>query len=67
MVEIGREELAFGPDEAITLYRELGVDLTEERAARLVERTEGWPAALYLAALAHMEERHRGRRRRSCG
>ena len=55
MVEIGREELAFGPDETITLYRELGVDLTDDRAARLVERTEGWPAALYLAALAHME------------
>ena len=23
--------------------------------ARLVERTEGWPAALYLAGLAHMD------------
>ena len=32
------------------------MDLTEDRAARLVERTEGWPAALYLAALAHMED-----------
>ena len=56
MVEIGRDDLAFGPDEAIILFRELGLDLTDERAIRLVERTEGWPAALYLAALAHMEE-----------
>ena len=30
MVEIGRDDLAFGPDEAITLYRELGLDLTDE-------------------------------------
>ena len=56
LVEVGRDDLAFGPDEALTLYRELGMDLTDDRAARLVERTEGWPAALYLAALAHIEE-----------
>ena len=33
------------------IFAELGVSLTPELAAAVTERTEGWPAGLYLAAL----------------
>jgi ATP/maltotriose-dependent transcriptional regulator MalT len=50
--EIRARELAFTVDEARELLvgRE-GIELTDEHVALLVERTEGWPAGLYLAAL----------------
>jgi LuxR family maltose regulon positive regulatory protein len=50
--EIRVHELAFTVDEARELLvgRE-GIVLTDEDLALLVERTEGWPAGLYLAAL----------------
>jgi LuxR family maltose regulon positive regulatory protein len=38
--------------EAAALLRHAGVEVTPEQADDLVERTEGWPAGLYLAALA---------------
>jgi LuxR family transcriptional regulator, maltose regulon positive regulatory protein len=51
-VEIGMEELAFHVEEAASLLRAAGADLSDEDVVALAERTEGWPAGLYLAALA---------------
>ncbi len=45
-------ELALSRREAEILLRAAGVELKEEEIAELFERTEGWPAGLYLAALA---------------
>lgn len=52
LVEIGPEQLALEPEEGAALVRLAGLDLDDESAASLVERTEGWAAGLYLAALA---------------
>ena len=41
-----------GLAEAQLLLDAAGIDLTEPEVNDLVERTEGWPAGLYLAALA---------------
>ena len=57
LVEVGAAELAFDESEAATLFRQLDVDVHPQEVARLVERTEGWPVALYLAALAHGSRR----------
>jgi LuxR family maltose regulon positive regulatory protein len=52
LAEIRARELAFTVEEARELLvgRE-GIELADEDLERLVERTEGWPAGLYLAAL----------------
>ena len=52
IVEIGVEDLAMDTSEARSLLCEAGVELTPVVVKELVERTEGWPAGLYLAALA---------------
>ena len=52
ILEIGAGELAMGTGEASWLLREAGVDLSTPDLDDLVRRTEGWPAGLYLAALA---------------
>jgi LuxR family maltose regulon positive regulatory protein len=52
LIEIGPEQLALGPEEGAELVRLAGLNLDDESAASLVERTEGWAAGLYLAALA---------------
>jgi LuxR family maltose regulon positive regulatory protein len=52
VVEIGAAELAMDMDEAATLLRAAGLDASDAEVADLVRRTEGWPAALYLAALS---------------
>jgi LuxR family transcriptional regulator, maltose regulon positive regulatory protein len=50
--EIRAYELAFTVEEARELLvRREGIELTEGDLGLLVERTEGWPAGLYLAAL----------------
>jgi LuxR family maltose regulon positive regulatory protein len=50
--EIRARELSFTAAEARELLVEQeGIDLDEDDVALLVERTEGWPAGLYLAAL----------------
>ena len=51
LVEIRAGELAFTVDEARELILREGIELSEESVELLVERTEGWPAGLYLAAL----------------
>jgi LuxR family maltose regulon positive regulatory protein len=52
ILEIGAAELAMDEDEASRLLDEAGVDFHGDEVRDLVERTEGWPAGLYLAALA---------------
>src|SRR5450755_3181619 len=49
--EIRARELAFTVDEAGELIAREGIELSGESIELLVERTEGWPAGLYLAAL----------------
>jgi LuxR family maltose regulon positive regulatory protein len=53
MVEIRARELRFAPREAAALVQAVAdVQLGEPDLADLMERTEGWPAGLYLAALS---------------
>ena len=51
LTEIRARELAFTVDEARELIVREGIELSDESVELLVERTEGWPAGLYLAAL----------------
>ena len=52
LAELRAEDLAFTREEAHELVARTGVVLSDVTLAELVERTEGWPAALYLAALS---------------
>jgi LuxR family maltose regulon positive regulatory protein len=52
VVELGSEALAMDPHEAGALLQGVEVDLSDAEVAELVRRTEGWPVALYLAALS---------------
>ena len=51
ILEIGPADLALDRAQAAVLLREAGVVLGDDEVALLHERTEGWPAGLYLAAL----------------
>jgi len=51
IVEIGPSDLSLTRDEAGALLRAAEVMLGEQDVAQLHERTEGWAAGLYLAAL----------------
>jgi LuxR family maltose regulon positive regulatory protein len=52
LVELRATELALAETEGRALLVAAGVEVTDAQASRLMERTEGWPAALYLAALS---------------
>ena len=52
LIEVGPDELALTGREAEALLRRAGVLMPREDTAALVERFEGWPAALFLAALS---------------
>ncbi len=53
MVEIRMPELRLEPAEGAALVQNVsGLELAEPDLADLLERTEGWPAGLYLAALS---------------
>src|SRR5450432_1163217 len=52
LFEIGPEMLALSRREARLLLRATGVEVSDGGAVELVRRTEGWPAGLYLAAVA---------------
>jgi LuxR family maltose regulon positive regulatory protein len=56
LLEIGTDELAMTREEAGKLLASLGIKLSAEQVATLHERTEGWPAALCLAASALGEQ-----------
>jgi LuxR family maltose regulon positive regulatory protein len=52
LAELGQGELAMGAMEAGLLLRAARVELPDPEVAELTRRTEGWPVALYLAALS---------------
>ena len=51
LTEVRARELAFTVDETRELVVREGIGLSSESVELLVDRTEGWPAGLYLAAL----------------
>jgi LuxR family maltose regulon positive regulatory protein len=52
LLQIGVDELALSKRETETLLRRAGAPLARPEATALAERLEGWPAALFLAALS---------------
>src|SRR5204863_2238767 len=52
LLELGPRDLAMTAYEAHKLLRASGLRLDRATVDRLVTRTEGWPAALYLAGLS---------------
>ncbi len=56
IVEIRMHDLAMTPPEAAVLLRSAGLELDPQDVHTLVRCTEGWPAALYLAALSLLED-----------
>jgi LuxR family maltose regulon positive regulatory protein len=51
--ELRSEQLAFSEEEATSLLRErLGLGIERADIGVLLERTEGWPAGIYLASLS---------------
>ena len=53
MLEIRVGDLRFTIEEAGSLFKQTaGIDLALRDLQRIVDRTEGWPAGLYLAALS---------------
>ena len=61
LLELGTRELALSRREAQLLLRGAGLELEPGDVAELCDRTEGWPAGLYLAAhaLAETQGSHR--------
>src|SRR5215203_29971 len=61
MNEIRTEQLAFSKEEADCLLNEkMGLDIGPDELCVLLERTEGWPAGIYLASLSlqNKEDKH---------
>lgn len=54
--DVRASDLAFTTDEARALLEAQQVSLPDDSVMLLVERTEGWPAALRLAALSLIDE-----------
>jgi LuxR family maltose regulon positive regulatory protein len=52
LFELRAADLRFDEREAAELVASSGIDLGPVDLARLVERTEGWPAGIYLATLS---------------
>jgi LuxR family transcriptional regulator, maltose regulon positive regulatory protein len=51
-VEVGVEHLAFTREEVRAILAHAGVQLSDDTVDALLQRTEGWPAGVYLAARA---------------
>jgi LuxR family maltose regulon positive regulatory protein len=61
MNEIRTEQLAFTEDEAVCLLNEkMALEIGPDDLSVLLERTEGWPAGIYLASLSlqNKEDKH---------
>lgn len=56
LVEVRVDDLVMTPAEASILLRRAGLELGSAAVQALVRRTEGWPAALYLAALSMRDQ-----------
>ncbi len=52
VLDLATADLTMSATEGAQLLRGAGLSLVDEEAEALVELTEGWPAALYLCALA---------------
>jgi LuxR family maltose regulon positive regulatory protein len=61
LLELGAEELALTRREAKLLLRATGLRLSDTTTTKLIERSEGWAAALYLAALSIRDAKEAGR------
>jgi LuxR family transcriptional regulator, maltose regulon positive regulatory protein len=61
LTELRREDLTMTKAESGSLLAAVGLDLTPKQLDAIVRRTEGWPAALYLAGLALAEATDPGR------
>jgi LuxR family transcriptional regulator, maltose regulon positive regulatory protein len=55
LLEIGPGDLSLTPEEASSLLHNVRLALGPDEVAELHRRTEGWPVALYLAALCLRE------------
>jgi LuxR family transcriptional regulator, maltose regulon positive regulatory protein len=61
MNEIRTEQLGFSEEEADCMLNErMGLDIGPDELSVLLERTEGWPAGIYLASLSlqNKEDKH---------
>ncbi len=61
LVELRAEDLRYTPDEAAAYFVDAGRTLADDDLARLLERTEGWVAALQLASLGLARGEHPAR------
>jgi LuxR family maltose regulon positive regulatory protein len=52
LAEIRADQLCFGVDSTMALLTSERIELSTHAVSDLVERTEGWPAGLYLAAMS---------------
>ena len=52
LTEIRAEDLAFTRDESADLFRRHEIGVTDDQLGVLIDRTQGWPAGLRLAALS---------------
>ncbi|PWU19076.1 MAG: hypothetical protein C5B48_14075 [Candidatus Rokuibacteriota bacterium] len=52
LVLFGIDDIRLSEQEVGALLRSTGLTVSKEEVAELAERTEGWPAGVYLAALA---------------
>jgi LuxR family transcriptional regulator, maltose regulon positive regulatory protein len=59
LLELESDALALNPREGQLLIRSAGAHVSLEDATEIVRRCEGWPAAIYLAALALREDHSR--------
>ncbi len=57
VLALGVRELAMTLEEAGSLLAAAGLHLADDQVETVLRKTEGWPAALYLAAIALREER----------
>jgi len=58
ITELGAADLEMSRRETGLMLRELALDSEGDLAAELVERTEGWPAGIYLTAIARDGDDH---------
>ena len=54
-VEVGPMDLRLDADGAQQVFAHVGVVISDDHAGEITTRTEGWPAGVYLAALAASE------------
>ena len=66
LLEFSADDLTMSIDEARAVFDAAGLDLEAGRIESIVERTEGWPGGLHLAALALAGHRSASRRDAMC-